>query len=257
MKGIHAWLLARAAVVLAAALVLAIPSMAAAQDIYAEPPPMRPAASPVFGLLELRFGSHRPRIDNEFGGAGPYSAMLGGRSLLFEAGLHWHLYQGIGKVSIAGNIGYFNKRGHAFTEDNEKSADRTSLMIIPTRLSVVYRFDYLQERWRIPFVVSARIGLDYQFWNTKSAGKISDGIGPSGDLIVGRGGTAGWHYGVTLYFWLNWLAPAMAASFDSNTGINNSYLFAEFLSTHVNDFGGANSWDLSANTFMFGLAFEF
>lgn len=233
------------------------PSIASAQDIRAEPPPLRPTASPIFGLVELRFGSYKPNIDSEFAdGTGPYQTMLGGPGLLFETSLHWHVYQGIGKVSIAGNIGIFAKRGHAYTESSEKSADRTSLMIIPLRLSAVYRFDYLQDRYRLPLTLSAKIGLDYHFWNTKSAGNISDGISGD-DLLVGRGGTAGWHYGFTLYFWLNWFAPAMAASFDSSTGINNSYLFAEFLGSRVNNFGGQHSWDLSDNIFMFGLAFEF
>lgn len=247
----------RAAVLFTALWLLLTPSLASAQDIRAEPPPIRPTASPTFGLLELRFGSYKPNIDKEFGGAGPYNTMFGSGALLFETGLHWHLYQGIGKVSIAGSLGIFNKKGHAYTEDGTQSADRTSLMIIPTRISAVYRFDYLQERFRVPLVLSAKLGLDYHFWNTKNAGKISDGATSGGDAIAGRGGTAGWHYGFTLYFWLNWLAPAMAASFDSNTGINNSYLFAEFLSSQVNDFGGKNSWDLSDKVFMFGLAFEF
>lgn len=256
MKMSRAWFSLRASVMMVALWMLVAPSTAAAQDIHAEPPPMRATASPVFGLLELRFGSYKPNIDREFSAGGPYETMFGNGSLLFETALHWHVYQGIGKVSVAGSLGIFNKKGHAFTEDGEKSADRTALMIIPTRLSLVYRFDYLQERWRVPFVLSAKLGLDYYFWNTKSAGYISDGVA-GGETIAGRGGTFGWHYGFTLYFWLNWLAPGMAASFDGNTGINNSYLFAEFMGTRVDNFGGKNSWDLGDNVFMFGLAFEF
>lgn len=237
-------------------VLLALPTLASAQDIHAEPPPIRATESPVFGLFELRFGSYKPNIDKEFGGSGPYASMFGGGNLLFELGLHWHLYDGVGKVSLAGSIGYWNKKANAFNADGTQSADRTRLMMVPMRGSVVYRFDYLQERFRVPFVLSAKAGLDYYFWNVYSAGKVADGAAGD-DVFVGRGGTAGWHYGVTLYFWLNFLAPSMSAAFDSTTGINNTYLFAEFLSTRVGNFGSKKSWELGDNTFLFGLAFEF
>lgn len=234
------------------------PMDAAAQDIHAEPPPIRPPESPIHGVVGLDFGQYKPSIDKEFDDGGPYETMFGGKGgLLTELSLQWHVYQGIGKVSIGGQLGFFNKKGHAYNEDGEKTADRTGLMVVPLRLSAVYRFDYLQERFRVPFVIAVRAGLDYAFWNVKNAGKIADGATSDGKVHVGRGGTAGWHYGVSLYFWLNWLAPAMAASFDGTTGINNTYLYAEFLSTHLNNFGGKSSWDLSDNIFKFGIAFEF
>lgn len=238
-------------------VLLALPTFAAAQDIRAEPPPIRAPQSPVLGLFELRVGSYKPNIDKEFAGAGPYQTMFGGGSAMIELGLHWYLYDGIGKVSVAGSIGYWNKKGSSFNADGTTSADRTRLLMVPLRGSVVYRFDYLQERYRVPFVLSLKAGLDYYFWNVYSAGNVADGAGPNGEVFAGRGGTVGFHYGVTLYFWLNFLAPSMAAAFDSTTGINNTYLFAEFLSTHVSDFGSKNSWNLGDNTFLFGLAFEF
>lgn len=236
---------------------LGISADAVAQDIHAEPPPIQPPQSPIHGVVGLDFGQYKPGIDKEFGGDGPYQTMFGKGGLLTELSLQWHLYQGVGKVAIGGSLGFFNKKGSAFNEAGEKTADRTALLVVPLRLSLIYRFDYLQERFRVPFVIAVKAGLDYSFWNVKNAGKIADGAASDGRVFVGRGGTAGWHYGVTLYFWLNWLAPAMAASFDGNTGINNSYLYAEFLSTHMNNFGGKNSWDLSDNIFKFGLAFEF
>lgn len=243
--------------VAALCVALSVPMHASAQDIHAEPPPITPPESPIHAVIGLDFGQYKPSIDKEFAGPGPYETMFGSGGLLSELSLQWHVYQGIGKVSVGGSLGFFNKKGYAFNESGEASADKTKLMIVPLRLSAIYRFDYLQDRFNVPFVIAVKLGLDYSFWNVKNAGKIADGASGAGDVLVGRGGTAGWHYGISLYFWLNWLAPAMAASFDGSTGVNNSYLYAEFLSTHMNNFGGKDSWNLSDNIFKFGIAFEF
>lgn len=257
MKCIRLSLIAAVAALCVGVLTLCAPTLASAQDIHAEPQPITPPESPIRAVVGLDFGQYKPGIDKEFESGGPYETMFGSGGLLSELWLQWHLYQGVGKVSIGGSLGFFNKKGHAYTQTGEESADRTALMIVPLRLSAVYRFDYLQDRFNVPFVIAVKAGLDYSFWNVKNSGMIADGASGDGKVFVGRGGTAGWHYGVTLYFWLNWLAPAMAASFDGTTGINNSYLYAEFLSTHMNNFGRKNSWDLSDNIFKFGLAFEF
>ena len=212
--------------------------------------------SPIWGVIELRFGSYRPNIDSEFGGSGPYQSMFGGNGLLFEPRVDVHLYRGVGTVSLAMSAGYFNKGADAFNLDGTRSADRTRLTILPTRLSAVYRFDYLQHRFNVPFVFSARLGLDYSFWWVRAAGNLADGFDRDGTLREGRGGTAGWHYGLAIYFLLDWMAPAMARNFDNVTGINNTYLFVEYLGAQVNDFGGARSWDIGDRVLMFGIAFE-
>lgn len=257
MKGFRRSMIAAMTALCVGVLALSVPMSVSAQDIHAEPAPLTPPESPIRAVVGLDFGQYKPGIDKEFDGAGPYDTMFGSGGLLTELSLQWHVYQGIGKVSIGGSLGFFNKKGYAYSQAGEESADRTALMIIPMRLSAVYRFDYLQDRFNVPFVIAVKAGLDYSFWNVKNSGMIADGATSDGRVFVGRGGTAGWHYGVTLYFWLNWLAPAMAASFDGSTGINNSYLYAEFLSTHMNNFGSKSSWDLSDNIFKFGLAFEF
>ncbi len=253
------FLLTRTSILLSfLAAVTLVAQSSLAQDIYAEPPPIQPTESDIRGLVSLQFGSYKPNIDGEFGGHGPYETMFGGGGgLLTALAGQGHVYQGIGKLSIEGRVGFFNKKGFAYGQDGTESADRTSLMIVPLSASLVYRFDYLQERFRFPLNVSVQVGLDYALWNVKNAGMIADGATGDGDILVGRGGTWGWHYGVGLYLWLNWIAPSMAAAFDATTGINNTYLFAEFIGRQLDDFGSTKSWDLSDNTFMFGLAFEF
>ena len=49
----------------------------------------------------------------------------------------------------------------------------------------------------------------------------------------------------------------MAAEFDTESGVNNSYLFAEYTTSEVNDFGSDESMELSSDHLSFGLMFEF
>lgn len=208
--------------------------------------------SPTSGTFELKLGSYNPDIDSEFDGRGPFEQYFGGGGLIAEFAADYHLWQKVGAISLGFHVGYFNQGAPSINSDGTESADKSRLLIVPTRLSAVYRFDYLQDEYNIPLVFSVRAGLDYYFWWSLSANKVAD----TNDT-KGSGGTAGWHVGGTVYFLLDSLAPQMARSLDQASGINNSYLFAEIMSAHINDFGSDSSWDLSDNTFLFGLGFEF
>lgn len=208
--------------------------------------------SPKSGTFELKLGSYSPNIDKEFSGRGPHEQYFGGGGLAAELSVDYHLWQKVGAVSLGFHLGYSNQGGPSINSDGSESADKSRLLIVPTRLSAVYRFDYLQDEFNVPLVFSFRAGLDYYFWWALSANKVADT-----ENSKGSGGTAGWHVGGTVYFLLDSLAPQMARSLDQSSGINNSYLFAEIMSAHIDDFGSDTSWDLSDNTFLFGLGFEF
>jgi hypothetical protein len=49
----------------------------------------------------------------------------------------------------------------------------------------------------------------------------------------------------------------MAIAFDSESGVNNSYIFVEYQHLEVDDFGSSDSLVLSDDALSFGLAFEF
>ncbi len=235
---------------LAAALVLA--QAASAQVQYLDG-----GLTPISGALDFKFGPYTPDIDSDpsLGGATPYSTVFGGGGLLSEVVYEHHLWQGIGTASIGFHLGFFSKKADALNADGTRSADATRLSLVPLRLSGVYRFDYLEERFNIPLVLSARVGLDYYFYRVKGGDGTADFSDADGSS-TGRGGTHGWHAGATLYFLLDILAPNMARDLDSATGINNSYLFAEFLHADIRDFGADDSWDVGDTTFLFGLGFE-
>lgn len=213
-------------------------------------------ASPITSTFELKLGRYVPAIDDEFDGGGPFEEVFGRPGLSLEGEYSRQFYRGIGSAAVGFNLGYMAASAGALTEDGERAADRTRFTMVPVRLGLVYRFDLLQERFGVPLVPTAKAGLDYYLW------WVGDGDGTAtviadGDVQRGRGGTSGVHAALGLNLWLNWFAPGMARTFDVNTGVNNTYLFAELLMARVNDFGSSSSWDLSDTALMFGIAFEF
>ena len=145
-----------------------------------------------------------------------------------------------------------------FENDYFQSEVSVQLLDMPLRLSLIYRFDALPREWSIPFVPYARVGLSGYIWWIESAAGVATYRNPdTGELDEGRDITLGWHAALGLQFLLDALAPAMSRAFDAQTGVNNSYIFAEFLHASVDNFGSDESIRLGDSTFLFGMAFEF
>lgn len=213
--------------------------------------------SEVSDLVEIRLGGYRPSIDDEFGGEGPWSQVFAQRRrLMYEIEYDRQLWRGFGSFAIGLHLGWYRIEAASLTEAGDRSTDRTQFSAVPVRASAVYRFDVLHTRFNIPFAISAKAGLSYHLWWVNDEGSTSVVV-ENGNEVRGSGGTAGVHWGLGLHLLLDWFAPDMARAFDANVGVNNSYLFVEYFGTKVNDFGSAESWDLSDNQLLFGLAFEF
>lgn len=213
------------------------------------------AQSPINGAFEFKLGPYLPAVDEEFGGAGPYEAFFENKSMLLgELEVDYHLWQGFGKLSVGGHIGYGRVRGRMLIDDDEAvdSGDRATFRIIPLRGSLIYRYDYSALNHGIPLVPVVKAGLDYYLWRISEP----DGNTAVADGTPAIGGKAGWHVSAGLHLHLNFIDRRSAAAFDLTWGINNSYLFAEYTLSRINNFGGAGL-DLSANHWAFGLAFEF
>ncbi|MFT4703481.1 MAG: hypothetical protein ACI81R_001172 [Bradymonadia bacterium] len=216
--------------------------------------------SSITGALELKLGLNSPAIDSEFDGSGgPFEEVFGdGTNISFELEYNRQFWRGFGSLGAFVGAGISGRRGDAINEDGTSSdVDRARLRTIPLRAGLVYRFDVLQERYNVPFVISAKVGIDWILYWALSSGGVSDHVDAEGERSVGRGGTTGFHASFGLHFLLDSLAPQMAQNFDTNVGVDNSYLFAEIMLLQANDFGGSQSWDMSDTVAMFGLAFEF
>ena len=104
----------------------------------------------------------------------------------------------------------------------------------------------------IPLVPVLKAGVDYVLWSIDGA----DGETANYNGNEASGGIGGVHASVGLHLLLDIFSDASAASFDLNWGVNNSYLFGEYMVTQIDNFSD-EGFDLSDDIWAFGLAFEF
>ncbi len=217
----------------------------------------QPTKSPRWGTFELSLSGYRPRIDAEFGGrAAPFEAAFGGgRNLMFRADLAYTVFRDFGSLDVGIGGGYWEKSGHGFLPDGTASGDSTALKVIPSRLSVTYRFDVLAERWSIPLAPYARVSFDrYWWWVTNGSGGTATSGGKSG-----WGATNGYSFSGGVALLLDVIDPELAREMDRDVGINHTYAFVDFTKSYVSDFGSSSSWDMSDDrvTIAGGLMFVF
>ena len=213
-------------------------------------------ASSRSGMLEIRLGAYKPFIDREaaLSGARPYDTVFGDSPMLLgELEMDWQLFQAFGSAGVGLSAGYAEKFGKSVTVGGDANAasETTALKLIPLRLLGVYRFDVLAQRWNVPLVPYVKAGLVGQPWWSEKGGKQEyvNGLAAAG-VKWGYQGTVG------LSFLLDILEPRLARDFDTDLGVNHSYLFGEYSHVEVNNFGG-KGLDLSSRHWMFGLALEY
>jgi hypothetical protein len=211
--------------------------------------------TPINWQVEIKFGPYKAAIDEEFSGsANPFSDIYGDSSVLMGiAEVDFQFWRGVGSLAVGGSIGYARDIGTSIIQGtNTKSNDETSFNVVPMQLSLIYHFDYLAERYSVPLVPFVKVGLDYWVWWFRDASDEVAQVGGSD----GQGGTFGWHWSAGLKILLDWIDSDTATSFDNEFGVNNSYIFAEFLWADVDDFGASDSLRVGDHTFFFGLSFE-
>jgi hypothetical protein len=212
--------------------------------------------SPQHFALELRFGPYRPNVDSEFGGARtPHQDFFGSkRRLMSQIEFDYQFLRHVGSAAVGVGVGYFTQSGKNRTPDGVLSEDWTTLRLIPISASLVYRFDLLFERLKIPLVPYGKVGFDYVIWTmTNGNGDVPD------DPVGGRGegGTWGWHAAVGLSLVLDFMDPISAHQFDVEMGVNHTHLFAELGHWDVSGLGMANKLRVGDTTWVGGLLFEF
>jgi MYXO-CTERM domain-containing protein len=219
------------------------------------------AASPITNSLELRFGQYLPGIDREFedtNKATPYEDVFG-TSGAWDVGLNLDfrtLHGVLGELSFGVGASYWKKEGKALSLSGDKTADKTTLTILPLSLDVAWRFDLLAKRWDIPLIPYVRGGLGYAVWWAENGVGNTASSTKGGKSTEAIGGTGGLHGALGLRLLLDVFEPQAARSFDIEMGVNHSYLFAEYRLWSLNDFGSKTSIDLSDEVLYFGVAFD-
>jgi hypothetical protein len=217
-----------------------------------------PAPSPRRWAFELRFGPYVPDIDSAFTGpveTRPYRLYFGTkRRLLSQIEVDYQLFRGFGSAAVAFQFGYVHASAAALTvAGNEPSSDTTALTLWPASLSIVYRMDVAAERWRVPLVPYAKLGLGYTMWSiSDSDGNVSTPAAGG----KGRGGTPGWQVAGGLSFQLDILDPSAARTLSSETGIDHSYLFIEAMRVDAAGLWRKNALHVGDTTWLLGLMFE-
>jgi hypothetical protein len=287
---IRSLLIAGALVTVAAA---ATPALAQ-QGIGGSPPRFgenapRNYESPQRFALEIKFGPYSPNIDQsphlgEIGGHpfddvfphAPGKTRPPGRLLTQVEFDYQFLHKSWGSLGVGHTIGYYRRTSHAFqykdalntppdpcypVETCQRSGDGTSFNMVPVSLLLVYRFDYLARRWKIPFVPYVKGGLGYYMWWIENGGGFLSFAHYNDPKSMRKetayGGTWGYVLNPGGAFLLDVIDPSAAKTIDAELGINHTYLFCEFHYADISGFGANDKMNLSDMTLNAGISFEF
>jgi hypothetical protein len=221
--------------------------------------------SPRNFAVEARFGLYTPNVDSEFSGDGPkpHAFIFGNKSRpMWQLEFDWEILQVFGTFAVGGVVGYFKESAKACMQaglDNTKGectraqGDNTTLRLIPLAALAIYRFDVLAEHWKIPLVPYGKIGLNYTLW------KVTEGNGytPTAGGGRGAGGTLGWQAAVGISLQLDFIDASSARAFDSDVGVNHTYIFFELAHIDSSGLGQSGKLHVGDSTWFAGLMFEF
>lgn len=215
------------------------PATLLALALAAAPAAVRAQPSPISGSFEIGAGTYRPNIDSAFSSPGPYEQVFGsGRGWMLRLGISRALYTQMGTVELGLRTGWSRETGKGLIDSGGtlvKSGDETTFNIVPTSLTLTYRFDWLVERYGIPLAPYGRFALErYNWWVTDGTGHWSK-----------EGATNGWSVAGGITFLLDFVEPSAARELDRETGVNHTYLFFDVTKSKIDDFGRSRSWDLS------------
>jgi hypothetical protein len=204
--------------------------------------------------FELRFGRYLPEVDSELNST-PFQSTFGtdSRYLLgFEA--DWQLIRIPHFGTIAPAFGWgltkFSAKAR-FTDGSGVSQADTRIWIMPMYLVGVVRADVIPRDFGIPLVPYAKLGFGYGLWWSSDGDKTA-----SAGSVRGRGASYGLTYALGGMFLLDVLDEDDAVTADGLTGINNSYVFAEWFRPQLDGFGSSSVMNIGSSSWLFGIAIE-
>jgi len=142
------------------------------------------------------------------------------------------------------------------------SGDESIFNLVPVSLLLVYRFDELSKRYRIPLIPYVKAGFGAYFWWISSSASFVSSLTTKDDsgATVTRdasGATYGLvvHPGIALD--LSAIDRQASRVIDSEIGMNRVSLFIELHGAFMSGWAQKNKLDLSDLTFNAGINFEF
>ncbi|MET0591297.1 MAG: MXAN_2562 family outer membrane beta-barrel protein, partial [Polyangiaceae bacterium] len=177
--------------------------------------------SPQRFAFELRFGPYIPQIDQTFPRQRPYETVFGtDQRVMFGLEFDWQL----ARIPYVGTIGpgigwsYTHMSATAFGVDGKPTVEETGLGIMPMYGVGVLRIDELARQTGIPLVGYGKAGLGYALWWTGNDTETQR-----------RGHTWGTQFALGGMFLLDIIDNKSATEIDNEWGINNSYVFFEWM----------------------------
>ena len=213
--------------------------------------------------FEARFAPYWPAIDSQPGLTGkPYYNTFGGMARLLVSGEFD--FQAIriphfGSLGPGLSFGYTEMSAPApvVGGNGQLSGENTNLEVFPFYLVAVLRVDVLLRDYRIPFVPYAKAGLAFTLWRSFTDTGGTSCIPTSSGNSCAFGGTWGEQFALGGMLNLDWIDQRAAGNLDQATGINHTYLFAEWMFANLDNFGSSKGLRVGTNTIAAGLAFEF
>lgn len=142
------------------------------------------------------------------------------------------------------------------------SGDTDKFNVVPIAIMLIYRFDVLSKRYRIPIIPYMKVGFAYYVWWFGN----SNSFAAQYEVTKADGATesrsaAGASIGVVLHpglsLDLSALDPRAARAIDQEIGLNRIAAFVELDAALVNGFGVGRVLNVSDTTVSAGLSFEF
>lgn len=193
-------------------------------------------SSPEHFAFELRVGPYEPDSDefrDFFSDQGP---LLGLELDYYPVRIPY-----VGLLGIGFGAGWSDHNGRARDNAGNLTGEDSDLTLFPLYAVGVLRADVLAREFDVPFVFTAKLGVDGVVWNAST--------GAEGD---GDGITFGLHWAIQVALELNFFNRAAARALDEEWGINSSFLFFEFFGVEAegDPVVGGRSWSA-------GLGFTF
>lgn len=211
--------------------------------------------SPQNVAFEVRFGQYPPRIDEGLAGT-PYKTTFGTKKR-WQGGaeLDWQAFRIPKLLSVGPGFGMAYTRAGAKARladgSGRRSAQDTTLNILPMFAVAVLRLDVIADRTVVPLAPYAKLGAGYALWWSSDGDR-----GARDGNVSGRDTSYGYVAAAGLVLRLDWLDPSDAASADASLGLNHSGLFIEWMHSDLSGFGSNDVMDVGSSTWVAGLALE-
>ena len=145
-----------------------------------------------------------------------------------------------GRYGVEQSVGFMYKSGRALGISGAQSMDTFTLITIPMETNFVWRADYFDWRYLIPYLKG---GIDYVYWRENVEGSTTDGVKWGAHVVGG------------MMIALGEITDEVSR-LDQEMGLNDMHLTLETQYQWINDFG-KSGLNLSGWLFSIGLLFVF